>query len=187
MFKTLSHRYLLPALAIALAETPNNVASPLEPNQISDLVVFGDSYSDVRAVNDGITPWPVYASSYANTTLHPYARSGAICSSTLTPRPGYPSLVDDEIPLFLNEYQNGTLGDLDMDKTLFSLWIGTNDLGVGTLLTEELDASLVEVTDCMVSWVKMLYDSGARNFLFQNVSDNVVYVSSPTKSLTHLI
>ncbi|KAJ3510266.1 hypothetical protein NMY22_g16023 [Coprinellus aureogranulatus] len=30
-------------------------------------------------------------------------------------------------------------------------------------------ASLVEVTDCMVNWVKVLYESGVRNFIFQNM------------------
>lgn len=30
--------------------------------------------------------------------------------------------------------------------------------------------SIVDVTECAVNWVQVLYDSGARNFLFQNVS-----------------
>lgn len=44
-----------------------------------------------------------------------------------------------------------------------SIWIGTNDLGVNALLTGSDNASLVNVTTCMVNWVKVLYKSGARN------------------------
>lgn len=66
---------------------------------------------------------------------------------------------------------------------------GTNDLGPNTLLTGDevstyhLDpvgmdiderqvmpnATIASVTACTIDWAKELYDTGVRNFLFQNV------------------
>ena len=140
------------------------------PNQIKNLVTFGDSYTDVVAISDGGTPWPVYAASYAGVRLLPFARSGAPCSQALTPRP-FPAVVQDELPAYFAELRNGTLGALPPAETLYTLWIGTNDLGPNTLLTGQVrdGADVVAVTACAVGWVQTLYDAGARNFLFQNV------------------
>jgi phospholipase/lecithinase/hemolysin len=135
--------------------------------EITDLVTFGDSYTDVGNSADGGVAWPVYAAGYAGVNLHPYAKSGATCSNKLTPRPS-PPVFESQLPAYYSDINNGT--ELNADKTLYTLWIGTNDLGKQALLTDFLDATLVEVTDCMVNWVKDLYDNGARNFLFQNVS-----------------
>jgi hypothetical protein len=66
--------------------------------------------------------------------------------------------------------ENGTISGLDANETLFSLWIGTNDVGANALLTGSSAGNLAQVTSCMVNWVKTLYEeAGARNFLFQNV------------------
>lgn len=44
-------------------------------------------------------------------------------------------------------------------------------MGANALLTGEKDgATVVDAVTCAVNWVKTLYLSGARNFLFQNVS-----------------
>ena len=55
---------------------------------------------------------------------------------------------------------------------MYTLWIGTNDVGVNSLLVGEgaAGATVVSTTTCAVNWVKTLYANGARNFLFQNVS-----------------
>ena len=60
---------------------------------------------------------------------------------------------------------------MDPEETIYTLWIGTNDVGVSTLLVGEgaKGATVVNTTTCAVNWVKALYESGARNFLFQNV------------------
>lgn len=58
-----------------------------------------------------------------------------------------------------------------MEETIFTLWIGTNDVGAGALITgSSPGATVVNTTTCAVNWVKTLYESGAKNFLFQNVS-----------------
>ncbi|KZV77130.1 carbohydrate esterase family 16 protein [Peniophora sp. CONT] len=140
------------------------------PGKLDVLVTFGDSYTDVVAVSNNGTQWPVYAAGYANATLYPYARSGAPCSQALTPRP-FPAVVDDEIPLYLAEKANNSIRVPPKD-TLYTIWIGTNDVGPNTLLTGTNVAgntTIVDVTACAVDWVSTLYHSGARNFLLQNM------------------
>ena len=105
--------------------------------------------------------------------------SGGICSHALNNLP-WPSVLEEELPAFYNDSSNGTLdgsapgvlGDIAPDNTLYSIWLGTNDVGAGALLTGEAPegVTVVDTVACTVNWVKTLYDKGARNFLFQNVS-----------------
>ncbi len=141
---------------------------PFRKNQIKSLVTFGDSFTDIVAISNGGTQWPVYASGYAGVQLLPYARSGATCSNEITFRP-FPPVLESQIPAFLADKKNGT-ARVDGQSSLYTLWIGTNDVGVSSLLTGGNSASIVDVAGCMVNWVQVLYDNGARNFLFQNVS-----------------
>lgn len=142
----------------------------IRPQQIKNLVTFGDSFTSVDWSGNGGTPWPLYTASYTNTKLFPYAKAGATCSNELTYRP-FPPLSESQLPLYFAEQANGTI-DLAPQETVYTLWIGTNDLGSNALLTGNpgTKASLVAVTDCMVNWVKVLCESGVRNFIFQNVS-----------------
>lgn len=150
---------------LALSASTSNAAG-VRPGQIKNLVTFGDSYTDVVNVGDGGVAWPVYAAGYAHLGLFPFARSGATCSNNLTFRP-FPSLFESQLPAYFS--QKGSLG-LKPQETIYTLWIGTNDVGANALITGSDDASIVDVSACMVNWVKVLYQSGARNFLFQNVS-----------------
>ncbi|KAK0456021.1 GDSL lipase/esterase [Armillaria borealis] len=166
----------LPILSLALA-----------PGQIKNLVTFGDSYTDVVSVSDGGTPWPIYTAQYANLTLYPYARSGATCSNNITYRPS-PSVFESQLPLYFAEKDNGSIV-LDPRVTLYTQWIGTNDLGRYSIITGSNDASIVDVARCMVDWVKVLYQNGARNFLVQNMiplNSTILYApkSYPNKYFT---
>ncbi|KAF5391336.1 hypothetical protein D9757_002048 [Collybiopsis confluens] len=145
-------------------------ASGLVPGQIKNLVTFGDSYSDVNAAADGGTVWPTYAAGYANVSLFPFAKAGATCSNNITLRP-FPSVFESQLPAYFAEKSNGTLRKLSPEDTLYTLWIGTNDVGANGLLTGHgaPGASLVDTVGCAIDWVKVLYSSGARNFLFQNM------------------
>ncbi|EEB99252.1 hypothetical protein MPER_01101, partial [Moniliophthora perniciosa FA553] len=154
--------YLAPLVALFSPILARGVA----PGQIKNLVTFGDSYTDVVSTGDGGVAWPVYAAGYANVSLHPFARSGATCSNNITFRP-FPPVFESQLPLYFSERDNGTLV-LSPEDTVYTLWIGTNDLGANALLTGHTNGSLVDVTKCMVNWVQVLYDSGARNFIFQN-------------------
>ncbi|KAI0260737.1 GDSL lipase/acylhydrolase [Gloeopeniophorella convolvens] len=159
---------LLSCLAAGLASSALAAHGPL-PGQIKNLATFGDSYTDVVVISNGGTQWPVYAAGYAHVNLFPFARSGAPCDQTLTPRP-FPAVVQDEIPTYLAEVKNGTIR-VPPAETLYTLWIGTNDLGPNTLITGGVlkNATVVDVTSCAVNWVHTLYNAGARNFLFQNM------------------
>ena len=117
----------------------------------------------------------MYAAGYAHVALHPFARAGATCSNNLTFRP-FPPLFESQLPLYFTETANGSL-NVPAEETIYTLWIGTNDLGVSALLTgSDPGVSLVEVAECMVNWVKVLYESGARNFIFQNVRPTSVHL-----------
>ncbi|KAI5119097.1 hypothetical protein M0805_004868 [Coniferiporia weirii] len=143
-----------------------------EAGQIKNLVTFGDSYTDVVSTGDAGVAWPVYAAGYGGFTLFPFARSGATCSNNLTDRP-YPPVFGSQLPLFFEELANGTLRALaeDQRSTVYTLWIGTNDLGASALLTggQAPGVTVVDTTACAVNWVQALYEKGARNFVFQNM------------------
>ncbi|KAF9803874.1 hypothetical protein IEO21_09547 [Rhodonia placenta] len=140
-----------------------------QPGQIKNLVTFGDFYTDVYQTGDGGTAWPVYAAMYGNFSLYPYAKAGATCSNKLVDRP-YGSVTEYQLPLYLTEKDNGSL-ELDPDVTVYTLWIGTNDNGAGGILTGDQTpgVTLVDTITCAMDWVKTLYTSGARNFVFQNM------------------
>ncbi|KAJ7242910.1 GDSL lipase/acylhydrolase [Mycena rebaudengoi] len=155
-------------LCVAAAFAVSSVcAVGVRPNQIKHLVTFGDSYTDVVNTGDAGVAWPAYAAGYSRTTLHPFARAGGTCSNNITFRP-FPSVFESQLPLYFAETSNRSLV-LPAKETIYTLWIGTNDLGVSALLTGDSKASIVDVTECMVNWVKVLYASGARNFIFQNM------------------
>ena len=114
--------------------------------------------------------WPVFASEEGKFNLHNFAKSGATCSNNLTFRP-FPPLFESQLPLYFTEKANGSL-KLNPQETMYTLWIGTNDVGANALLTDNHapGATLVDVVACAVNWVEVMYKSGARNFIFQNVS-----------------
>ncbi|KAF5381804.1 hypothetical protein D9615_005588 [Tricholomella constricta] len=159
----LSVASLLPLAVCASTATARGV----KPKQIKNLVTFGDSYTDVIDVGDGGVAWPVYAAGYAHVSLHPFARSGATCSNKITYRP-FPPVFESQLPQYFSETSDGSLR-LDPKETIYTLWIGTNDLGINSLVTGGNKASIVDVSVCMVNWVKVLHASGARNFLLQNM------------------
>ncbi|KAK7685016.1 hypothetical protein QCA50_011851 [Cerrena zonata] len=158
----LSLSFALAWVGVALAVGPS-------PSQIKNLVTFGDSYTDVVSVGDGGVAWPVYAARDGNFKLFPFARSGATCSNNLTKVP-FPSLFESQLPLYFSEKVNGSLR-LEPDETIYTLWIGTNDVGASALLTghQTPGVTLVDTVSCSINWIKTLYASGARNFLFQNM------------------
>lgn len=155
--------------SIALAKTPF-------PKPIKTLVTFGDSYT-AYPVNTGDrgTAWPIYAGLYGNLSVHDFAISGATCSNLLTPRP-FGSVMETQLPNFSASIKNGSL-KLDPADTVFTLWIGTNDVGAGALLTGQQansSVSIVDTTRCVISWMTELYKQGWRNFIYQNVSASMV-------------
>ncbi|KAJ3572023.1 hypothetical protein NP233_g3364 [Leucocoprinus birnbaumii] len=141
---------------------------PFRKNDLKALVTFGDSYTDTTWItNGGTIQWPQMVANYADISLYPYAKSGGTCSNNITYRP-FPPVFGSQIPTFLADEKNHTIR-LNERETLYSLWIGTNDVGVSSLLTGDNKASILDVAGCMVDWVTTMYGYGARNFLFQNM------------------
>ncbi|KIJ64027.1 carbohydrate esterase family 16 protein [Hydnomerulius pinastri MD-312] len=162
--------FLQVASALLALATPS-LAVGVAPGQIKNFVTFGDSYTDSSyyPAADGGYAWPTYAAEYGPFNLYGFARSGATCSNYLTYRP-FPPILEYQLPLYMNETYNGTL-HLNPEQTMYTIWIGTNDLGVNALLTgsDAPDVSIVEVRECAVGVLKTLYESGARNFIMQNI------------------
>jgi len=71
-------------------------AAPPPRFKFKSIVTFGDSYTDTVSVGDGGVAWPTYVAGYANVTLFPFAKAGAVCSNYLTPRPA-PSLMESQV------------------------------------------------------------------------------------------
>ena len=123
---------------------------------------------------------------YPSLTLYNYAVSGAVCSNELTPRyfsainADFPSVVDYEVPAFLADegtVRNGTseayfTPSRTADNTVYAMWIGTNDVGVGAFLTDSQvpGAILSHYTDCVFSAFDSLYASGGRHFVLFNLA-----------------
>ncbi|EJD42561.1 hypothetical protein AURDEDRAFT_199605 [Auricularia subglabra TFB-10046 SS5] len=127
-----------------------------QKTRFKNLVTFGDSYTDVVLTGDGGVSWPTYTVGYAGVRLFPFARAGA---------------APDGVPAFIEGRRNGSVPRLDPEETLYTLWIGTNDVGVSALISggQAPGVSLVDTTACAVNWVKTMYDLGARHFLFRNM------------------
>ncbi|KAF8316666.1 GDSL lipase/acylhydrolase family protein [Clavulina sp. PMI_390] len=136
---------------------------------------------------DGGYIWGRFVANATGMNLYDYAVSGAACSNLLTGRysakiPGggfFPSVQEEEIPAFLADWQYNSSSHghtdsklaLDPDTTVYSIWIGTNDLGRGSLITDEgaPGVSLTNVSDCVVNAMVKLYEAGARYIVFQNL------------------
>ncbi|KAI5924556.1 acetyl esterase [Camillea tinctor] len=136
-----------------------------------------------RTASGGYT-WPHFASQRLNSTTYNYAVSGAVCSNELINRylasinAAYPSVIDYEIPAFLADVENSsstTGGDAlypnrQADNTLYTLWIGTNDLGGGGYLMDKQLAgtTISDYIDCIWNVFDGLYGAGARHFVLFN-------------------
>lgn len=141
-----------------------------------NLVTFGDSYTDNGRLgyyinNDGNPPpagtlqqqsnatasggyaWGQFVQQYTGVAYYDYAISGATCSNEIISRyfsaidKPFPSVVDDELPSFVADVQVQELySNRTAENTLYSLWIGTNDLGFGAFLS---DSQASGVSDCV--------------------------------------
>ena len=72
--------------------------------------------------------WPVFAAQDGNFDLFPFAKAGATCSNNLTSPPTN-SVFETQLPLYFGQVTNGTI-NLNPNETVYTLWIGTNDVGV---------------------------------------------------------
>lgn len=121
--------------------------------------------------------WPEYVNQYSGVNIYDYARSGSVCDSTFSSN-SRRGVKQDQIPTFLadNEYVNSSTGKRVLfnpsAETVYTIWIGTNDLGNGIFLTEEQPKGmpLTNYTDCVFEQLDRLYDIGARRFVIMNIA-----------------
>lgn len=128
----------------------------------------------------GIT-WPRWVSTYSGASLFNYAVSGAVCSNDIVYR--YLDLINGPFPdvlhyavpayaadaAFVNASTrtNTLFRDRRADNSVYSLWIGTNDLGNAAFLTGSAlgGASLADYADCVFAALDGIYATGARHFV----------------------
>jgi len=185
---------------------PGEPATPHILNSFTNLVTFGDSYTDENRLNyfqkhNGSAPpagtlvpqsnstasggviWDRFVADYSGAKLYDYAVSGAVCSNSITPRSfefgiDFPSVLEYEVPAFLNDINfintstgtNTLFTDRQSDNTVYSLWIGTNDLGNNAFITDSQVAGkkLPDFTSCIFQALDGIYQAGGRFFVLLN-------------------
>jgi hypothetical protein len=136
-----------------------------------------------NATAGGGVTWARWVSDYTGAKLYNYAVSGAVCDNNIIYRfieyGPFPDVVY-EVNAFVADvnyinkstHTNTLYTDRKPDNTVYSMWIGTNDLGVDAFLT---DSSLHETTipdyvDCIYDKFDQIYKEGGRYFVLMNTA-----------------
>jgi len=130
----------------------------------------------------GIT-WDRWVSNYTGAFLYNYAVSGAVCDNNIINR--YLSSINGPFPdvvyevnawvadsKFVNATTKKPFYSGRSDNTVFSMWIGTNDLGSYAFLTDSSlhGTTLTNYTDCIFTKFDQLYANGGRYFVLMNLA-----------------
>lgn len=162
------------------------LAAPAAGDAFTDLVVFGDSLSDVgnlSNISGGIYPGPYYSSgrvsngavwaehfstglglgplSYSRAGGDDFAFAGARTTGTPFPDNLFIRDLDDQITSFLN-------GRTANATTLYVVWVGANDL------LNQLDGGSgneTQYVNTIISQMGRLRGAGARQFMVPNLPD----------------
>lgn len=129
--------------------------------------------------------WDRWVSTYTGAKLYDYAVSGAVCDNKLIYRylasifGPFPDVVY-EVDAFIadTEYVNASTGtntlytDRTADNTVYSMWIGTNDLGDYAFLTDSsLNGTVIpDYVDCIFDRFDGIYGAGGRYFVLMNTA-----------------
>jgi hypothetical protein len=111
---------------------------------------------------------------YTGVQLYNYAVGGAVCSSDIVANMGV-GVQEYEIPTFLADKATKISGQpfltVSKNDTVFSIWIGTNDLGPQGFLTGKQVSpnTLVDYIDCVYSALDKMYAAGARKIVLMNL------------------
>ncbi|KAE8153549.1 glycoside hydrolase [Aspergillus avenaceus] len=126
--------------------------------------------------------WGHYVAQETHVNRYNYAVSGAACSNTITPRVFafgqlYPSVLEYEIPAFVADSMytaddGNPFLDIAEDSTIYTMWIGTNDLGNNALLTDSQapGKTIPDYLDCVYTALDRIYESGGRYFVLMNLA-----------------
>lgn len=130
----------------------------------------------------GIT-WARYVANKGSAKLYNYAVSGAVCDNKIINRylasikGPFPDVVY-EVDAFIadTKYVNKTTNtntlytNREPENTVYSMWIGTNDLGAGAFLTDESlnGKTIPDYIDCIYEKFDKIYKNGGRYFVLFN-------------------
>lgn len=117
--------------------------------------------------------------------LYNYAVSGAVCDNKIIYRyldgigEPYPDVVYEtgafigDINWINETTQNNTLyPDRRSNNTVYSMWIGTNDLGNDAFITDSSlnSTTITDYVDCIFDRFDEIYEAGGRYFVLMNVA-----------------
>jgi hypothetical protein len=117
--------------------------------------------------------------------LYDYAVSGAVCDNKMIYR--YLSAISGPFPdvvyeigafeadiKFVNAttHTNTFYPNRQADNTVYSMWIGTNDLGNGAFLTDSSlnHTTIPDYVDCIFDRFDQIYRAGGRHFVLMNLA-----------------
>ncbi|RDA87022.1 hypothetical protein CP532_3205 [Ophiocordyceps camponoti-leonardi (nom. inval.)] len=166
-------------------------------HHMEHLVSFGDSYTDesrsqyfvlhrkpppaglilppsTLTLSGGFV-WPRIVAQRTGAISYNYAVGGAMCSDDLVPNRvleatglPFPSVSGYELGAF--KADSAVFGDRRPNNTVYTLWIGTNDLGTNGFLgnAQRPGATLRSFVDCVWGVFDRLYAAGGRRFVVFN-------------------
>ncbi|CAH0044984.1 unnamed protein product [Clonostachys solani] len=208
-------------LAAMAALWPKVYGSASWRKSLEHVVFFGDSFTDqsrAHSIGNGTYPgkyyktiyppddpaaegrvsWPRYFGFYSDLPYENYAVGGAVCNNDLTPGFNVPAVSGGQLAWFVEDHvlSNGTGHippklDIPGANTLAIIWVGTNDLGLHSLLAPNATegrtywpnippltpavppiaagndnaTTMLDLADCQLGSLQKLYDYGVRNFL----------------------
>lgn len=130
----------------------------------------------------GVT-WDRWVADYTGAKLYDYAVAGAVCDNNIVYRylasvfGPFPDVVY-EVNAFIADVKyinestktNTLYTDRRSDNTVYSIWIGTNDLGEGAFLTDSSNngTTIVDYVDCVYDRLDSVYKTGGRYFVIMN-------------------
>jgi hypothetical protein len=105
-----------------------------------------------------------------------------VCSNEITPRTFsyinalFPSVLEYEVPAFLADSKYKVSGkrflNIPAQETVYSIWIGTNDLGNNAFITDSQvkNKTIPDYINCVYSVLDQVYANGGRYFVLMNLA-----------------
>ncbi|KAI9487226.1 MAG: GDSL-like Lipase/Acylhydrolase-domain-containing protein [Benjaminiella poitrasii] len=128
--------------------------TPARLETIKNIVVFGDSYSDVGN-GQRLTNGPLWSEHLAvgwNASLYSFAFSGAVCNNDMySDQNDIPSIVD-QVEIYYKQHL-----DLNKDETVFIFWVGVNDIYKifeENKSSNEVEKELGKVVNCIATNIR---------------------------------
>jgi len=143
-------------------------------SKITDLVIFGDSYSATSTNYTDMTytgknesggkNWPLFLLSMHDMYLWNFARGGAYMSDKFDKKKKHSYPLDTQYELFKSKMTKGKeYSNWEGKSTIFAFWFGINDIIKSYWpRTETINESLSHLINVMNG----CYEEGARNYLF---------------------